>query len=98
MRDASILKMHEANGRRSALLLEQFEFLQTRQEAFESVLKASSFGRRLKWLLWPDRLLRVVDAVQRVLLDQHRRAYAEAAEAAAKPKVVGVGAGVEPAR
>lgn len=90
MRDGAIHAMQQANGKRSALLLGQFEFLQTRQEAYERVLRVSKLRDRIKWVIWPAQLLAVVDAVQLTLLDKNRKALEAAA---AKPKIEVVGAG-----
>ncbi|MEK7092890.1 MAG: hypothetical protein AAB927_00225 [Patescibacteria group bacterium] len=66
--------MHQANAKRSALLLGQFEFLQTRLEAAERVVKVSGLWDRIKWLVFPLQFLRVVDAVQINLMNQHKAA------------------------
>ena len=84
MRDATVLEMHHANAKRDALLYRQFEFLRTRQEAAERVLRVSKFWYRVKWVIWPTNFIQVVDAVQRVLLDQ---AAKDMREAAAKPNI-----------
>ncbi len=88
MRDGSIVAMQNANAKRSALLLGQFEFLQTRQEAFERVISVSKWYDRVKWIFKPDLLLAVVDAVQMNLIQQNKR---KLDEAAAKPKIDIVG-------
>ena len=84
MRDSQAYQMHEANARRIGLLLRQFEFIQTRQEAFERVINVSGFLDRLRWMMWPSDFWKVVDAVQINLLNDRKR---KMAEAAAKPKI-----------
>lgn len=73
MRDGAILAIQKVNASRDALMFEQFEFLETRQEAFERLAKVSSLWCRLLWLLWPRDLLDAADGVQ-VALIQSRRA------------------------
>jgi hypothetical protein len=90
MRDGTILKMQQANARRSALMLQQFEFLQTRQQAEEGVIKASTVWQRLRWVVQPARFFAVVDAVQLNLLEKARREY-EAAASKTKIEVVPAG-------
>lgn len=87
MRDAHIMAMQEANSRRNGLVLAQFEFLKTRQEAFELVLRVSTWRDRLKWALAPAFLLAAVDAAQQVLLEKARHDL-EAASAKARIAVV----------
>lgn len=84
MRDGAIVGMQQANARRSALLLGQFEFLQTRQEAFERVISVSKWHDRVRWIFQPDLMLRVVDAVQLNLIEQGKK---KLAEAASKPQI-----------
>lgn len=79
MRDGALHQMQAANAKRSALLLGQFEFLQTRQEAFERVLKVSRWHDRLRWAVQPALLLALVDAVQNNLLELHRSQLQEQA-------------------
>lgn len=68
MRDNLIYAQHEANARRNALLFEQFEFLNTRQEAFERVIRTSTLRNRLLFMFKPTVFFQVVDAVQRSML------------------------------
>jgi hypothetical protein len=84
VREAEIRAMQEANGRRSWLILSQFEFLKTRQEAFERVWKTSTFVNRLRWFWNPAALMKVVDTVHAVLLNESKRQIQEAAK---KPKL-----------
>jgi hypothetical protein len=69
--------MQEAIARRSILLLKQFEFIQTRQKAFEQVF----FLDRWAWLkmIWnPIGLLNAVDNRQRSLLAEAEKQLADA--------------------
>lgn len=91
MRDGTIVKMQQANARRSALLLGQHEFLQTRQEAFERVVSVSKWYDRVLWIFQPNKMLAIVDAVQISLLNQHKQ---KMAAEAAKTKIDIVPAGV----
>jgi hypothetical protein len=79
MRDFRVFQMQEANAKRTALLLGQFQFIKTRQEAFERVLKASNVMDRIRWAFFPSHFLQVVDGVQRNLLDAANRALEAAA-------------------
>ena len=72
MREGEMYRIQAASAKRSALLLGQFEFLQTRQEAFERVLSVSRWHDRVKWIFKPDILLAVVDAVQLNLMAQNK--------------------------
>lgn len=85
MRDGAIVGMQQANARRSALLLNQLEFLQTRLEAVERVVRVSKLTDRIKWLIMPEQFLAVVDAVQLNLLEQAKKNFDEAQ---AKSKIV----------
>lgn len=84
MRDGSIFQMHQANARRNALLLGQFEFLQTRQEALERVIRKASWWDRLNWIISVEGLFRVVDALQINLLNERRQ---QLEKVAAKPHI-----------
>ena len=84
MRDSAIIDMQRESAARDGLILRQFNFLKTRQEAFERVLKVSKFTDRLRWAVFPLDFLAVVDAVQMKLLDD---AHKQMAAAAAKPKI-----------
>ena len=92
MRDGQIMAMQQRTGQaiaaRDSLLLAQFEFLRTRQEAFERVLKVSTLRDRIGWALFPLDLLKVVDVVQLSLLQQAQKSLAEAA---AKPHIIKAG-------
>ena len=76
MRDGAIVDMQTANARRSALLFDQFEFLDTRMEAMERALVLSSWVIRLKWVFRPEEFLRTVRTVQSSLLQSRRAAHA----------------------
>lgn len=89
MREAEIRAAQAASAKRSALLFSQWEFLETRQRAFESVLKVSRLSDRIKWLVNPKVLIDHVDKVQLALLDEGKR---KMEEAMAKPKLTIVGA------
>lgn len=73
MRDGQILAMQHQSARRDSLMFAQFEFLKTRQEAFEMVLKVSTIWQRLRWAFDPIQILTVVDAVQMQLLNEAKR-------------------------
>lgn len=85
MRDTAIASMHQQNGRRAALLLGQHEWLRCRQDAFEAVLKVSTWRDRLLWIFKPLDLLTVVDAVQMKMM---RDARAQLEAAASKPHII----------
>jgi hypothetical protein len=84
MREAEVRSMHEANARRNALLFSQWEFLKTRQEAFEIALKASSLMARIKWFFSPQKMIGIIDKIQLGLLAEGQK---KAQDAAAKPKL-----------
>lgn len=88
MRDAAIYEMHQAGAVRSALLFNQFEFLMTRQQAYEAV--TSSRWLMLRAFLSPKWLKRTLDATQARLIQQSRE---KMREIQAKPKLA-VPAGV----
>lgn len=74
--------MQEANARRSALLLHQFEFLQTRQHAYEQVMMewANSwrgFGLLKLVFAWPE-FVREWDQRQKDLMAEAKRRMDEA--------------------
>lgn len=87
MRDEKIFQMQQANATRSALILRQFMFLKTRQEAFEKVLTGSTFRERLRWSADPAVLLKSVDGMQKRLLAIEQAKFDEAAAEAQKPKI-----------
>lgn len=89
MREREFYKYEASNAKRQALLLGQFEFLQTRQEAVERVVNVSSFVDRVKWLFWPRMFWTVVDAVQTGLLNKRAELRDKAAK---RPKIDVVGA------
>lgn len=76
MRDDQINRLHEMNVRRSMLLLDQLEFLMTRQRATELVL--STRAAMMKAAFDPVWLWRAVDNEQRKLLT-HAKQQREAA-------------------
>lgn len=88
MRDGQIMQMQAVGAQRDALILGQFQFLQTRQQAMERVLQVSSLMDRLRWLWDPSLLKEVVDAVQIELL-KREKAELEAAMKKKKIEVVG---------
>jgi hypothetical protein len=77
--------MHEANVRRTLLLLSQFEFLQTKMEAYEYVLSTRT-GRALAFFNWCS-FRRVVDNRQLELLAKRKESFQKAAM---MPKIVAV--------
>lgn len=89
--------MYDMNQRRAAnevLLYKQFQFLNTRMEAYETVLTSRS--TMLKAILNPKWLAREVNLRQALLMKAHDDAMREVAkkqkEEAAKPKLTIVGA------
>ena len=87
MRDAAIIEMDRRNTKRDGLILAQFEFLKTRQEAAELLLQSSGWRDRLRWALWPAGFLTSLDRVQGALLEESKAALA-AASAKSKIQVV----------
>ena len=78
MRDDVIYRMHEANVRRVFMLLSQFEFLNTRQIAFEQILSSRMARFRAIWdYEW---LRRAVDNRQKELLSACKRQLEAAKE------------------
>lgn len=71
MRDDQIFKMHDMNVKRDALMLRQFEFLNTRIMAYEQVLSTTSGILKAIWD--PRWLKREVDLRQTDLLAQAQR-------------------------
>lgn len=78
MRDAAIIAAQSVARKRDGLILAQFEFLETRQRAYESVLYESRLWDRVRWFFWPDEQKKVVDAVQQVLIEDSKAALAQA--------------------
>lgn len=89
MRDAVVYSMHMANAKRDALILKQFEFLMTRQQAFEHVLFTQGLKGLMKLVRKPAEFKVLVDETQKELL---RRSQALAEAAKKKPKITVVGA------
>ncbi len=83
MRDNTIRQMEHNNAKRSQLLLDQFEFLQTRMEAVERLVKVSTLRARIVWLFSPAQFLRAVDAIHLNLMSANR-AMVEAEKAKVK--------------
>lgn len=79
--------MHESNVRRTLLLLSQFEFLQTKVQAYEEILCTPWL--RIKAIFNPAWMRRVVDNRQLELLAKRTEAFQKAS---AMPKIVAVGA------
>lgn len=71
--------MDSIRSKREGLILAQFEFLKTRQEAMERVLTVAPWYLRLSWALWPSDFLRAVDAVQMALIEQSKADMKKAA-------------------
>lgn len=95
MRDGQIFAMHQQAGRREMLIFKQFEFLQTRQEAAERIIKGSKLWDRIVWICKPQRFFEIVDAAQIALLQEGERKLAEARERSeVKSKIQVVPAGV----
>lgn len=74
--------MHEANVRRTLLLLQQFEFLQTKIQAYEEIL--STRWERIKAVIDPETARRRIDNRQTELLAERKRQF----EAAQKKPVI----------
>lgn len=85
MRDDQISAMHTANYRRIELLLRQFEFVQTRQVAYEETLNTT--WKRIKAIFAPDWAKRMVDNRQLELLAKCKE---EMRKAQMTPKLVAV--------
>lgn len=83
MRDDKIYQMHEANVRRVLLLLSQFEFLQTKIQAYEEIL--SSTRARIRAIFSPEITNRMVENRQLELLAERKRAFEKAS---AMPKII----------
>lgn len=86
MRDETIKRMHEANLGREMLLLRQFEFLNTRQLAYEEVLSSRMAILRAIWN--PGWLKSRVDLKQSQLLEECRRAMEAAKAVKVVPKII----------
>lgn len=71
MRDDQVMRLHASSVKREMLLLEQFEFLSTRQVAMEEIL----FNRKmlLKAILNPTWAKRVIDNRQIELLTKAKQ-------------------------
>lgn len=93
MREFEFRAMHEADARRMALILRQFEFLKTRLDAYEVVLSSRKAMFRALWN--PKWLQSAVDMVQASLLEVRDRERKQAAEKVkeeiVKPKISIVG-------
>jgi hypothetical protein len=87
MRDERIMAMDAVRSQREGLLLAQFEFLKTRQEAFEMVLVAAPWYIRFAWALWPVDLLRAVDARQTILIEKAEADMQRVRDTAKRPCV-----------
>lgn len=96
MREAEIRLMQQRNAARSALMLNQFSFLETRGRAMESVLSNSPIWKRLWWILSPVGIWKEVDALQLRLMTEEKAKMAAAVEKAKedarKPRLTIVGA------
>lgn len=83
MRDERIYQMQEANARRCMLLLKQFEFVQTKIQAYEEIL--STPWARFMAIISPSKMHRRIDNRQIELLAECKKKY-ERAAASAPPK------------
>ena len=81
--------MHEANVRRTLLLLSQFEFLQTKIQAYEEILSTPWY--RIKAIFNPAWARRVVDNRQLELLAKRKEAFKKASMT---PKIIAVAGNV----
>jgi len=89
VRDSTVMGMHQANAKRNALILGQFEFLQSRQEAIEAVAKEATWLDRVKWLLAPSSFFEDVDKRQMEIINEGRKRLEEArAKAKAQPRIL----------
>lgn len=70
MRDGAIIDMQRKNAQRDGLILAQFQFLKTRQEAFELALLNASWKDRVRWAIWPEQLLDSVERIQGELIEK----------------------------
>ena len=80
MREQEVYRLQAANAKRAALLLGQFEFLQTRQEAMERVERKSNLWDRLKRMWNPEFYWVVVDAVQKNLLEARQKRWEQVSQ------------------
>ena len=96
MRDGQIISMQQVNARRDALILRQWEFLETRQRAFESVVRNAGFWAKVRYFFNTPSFLNKVDSVQMALLQEAKRMADAAAqrvrEQGQKPRLTIVGA------
>ena len=92
MRESELRLLMGRNAQREALLMDQFEFIESRQRALETVLEGRSIWDRISILMGLKSLKEAVDAAHLVLLAQIQKRLAElvakAKEAERKPKLL----------
>lgn len=88
VRDTRIYQMQEMNVKRVMLLLRQFEFLQTKIQAYEEIIEGSLWDRFMSLIDW-EGFRRRVDNRQKELLAERDRQFEQAmAKPVIKPVVV----------
>lgn len=82
MRESEIRLVMGRNAKREALLMDQFEFIESRQRAVEQVLEGQSIWDRIAILMGLKSLKEAVDAAHLVLLREAQLRRAEMVEKA----------------
>lgn len=82
-----MLAMHKANAKRNGLLLGQFTFMRTRQDAYDAAIKESTLRQRVTWLLWPAEFILNVDDRHLALLQAEQVKIDEINKANARPRI-----------
>lgn len=92
MREAEFRFMQARNAKREMVLLNQWEFLESRQRALEIVIGGLSIWNRIAILMGRKSLKEAVDAAHLVLLREAQAAREEmekkVKEEASKPKLI----------
>lgn len=92
MREGEFRLLQARNAKREMLVLNQWEFLETRQRALEMVLGGLSIWDRLAILMGRKSLKEAVDAAHLVLFkaaqEEREEMTKKAKEAASKPKLI----------
>lgn len=92
MREGEFRLLQARNAKREMLVLNQWEFLETRQRALELVLGGLSIWDRIAILMGRKSLKEAIDAVHLVLYKAAQKEREEmtkkAKEAARKPKLI----------
>jgi len=92
VRESEVRMMNARNAKREMLVLNQWEFLETRQRALELVLGGLSIWDRIAILMGRKSLKEAIDAVHLVLYKAAQKEREEmtkkAKEEARKPKLI----------